>query len=184
MKIWLTLFIQSSMAMQIHAQTKKEVILNGKIIAPTIEAEEIFIKNESTNQTITSNKDRAFTLACNVGDILEFSAMNLETVRKKITSNEFQNERISVEMTAKTITLQEVIINNNAISAEKLGIIKQNQKKYTPAERRLKTAGDFKPIHLLGLLGGSLAVDPILNKISGRTKNLKKELEIEKKKGF
>ncbi|MGL2993755.1 hypothetical protein [Flavobacterium sp. TSSA_36] len=181
MKIWLTLFIQSSMAMQIHAQTKKEVILNGKIIAPTIEAEEIFIKNESTNQTITSNKDGAFTLACNVGDILEFSAMNLETVRKKITSNEFQNERISVEMTAKTITLQEVIINNNAISAEKLGIIKQNQKKYTPAERRLKTAGDFKPIHLLGLLGGSLAVDPILNKISGRTKNLKKELEIEKK---
>lgn len=181
MKIWLTLFIQSSMALQIHAQTKKEVLVTGRIIAPIIEAEEIFIKNESTNQTIISNKNEEFIILCKSGDILEFSSINLETLRKKITSNEYQNQKITVEMIVKTINLNEVLINNNSISAEKLGIIKENQKKYTPAERRLKTAGDFKPIHLLGLLGGSLEVDPIINKISGRTKNLKKELEIEKK---
>lgn len=84
-------------------------------------------------------------------------------------------------MTSKTIDLNEVIINKNAITAEKLGVVPENQKKYTPAERRLKTAGDFKPIHLLSILGGTLPLDPIINKISGRTKRLKKELEIEKK---
>lgn len=181
MKIWLTLFIQSTMALQIHAQTKKEVILIGKIIAPTIEAEEIVIKNESSNQTTISNKDGAFIITCNSGDILEFSSINLETLRKKVTSNEYQNQTITVEMTVKTIHLNEVIINNNSISAEKLGIIKENQKKYTPAERRLKTAGDFKPIHLLGLLGGSLPLDPIINKLSGRTKRLQKEVATEQK---
>ena len=43
----------------------------------------------------------------------------------------------------------------------------------------LKTAGDFKPIHLLGILGGSLPVDPIINAITGRTKMLKKVIERE-----
>jgi hypothetical protein len=86
-----------------------------------------------------------------------------------------------VTLSSKTIDLNEVIINTNTITAEKIGIIPENQKKYTPAERRLKTAGDFKPIHLLSILGGTLPLDPIINKISGRTKRLKKELEIEKK---
>ncbi len=47
-------------------------------------------------------------------------------------------------------------------------------------ERRLRTAGDFKLIHLLGLLGGSLQVHPILNAINGRTKRLKRNIRIEK----
>ena len=47
-------------------------------------------------------------------------------------------------------------------------------------ERRLKTAGDFKPIHLLGLLGGSIEVDPIINAINGKTKRLKKEIALER----
>ena len=40
-------------------------------------------------------------------------------------------------------------------------------------------AGDFKPIHLLNLLGGSLPLNPILNAISGRTKELKGRVRFE-----
>ena len=65
-----------------------------------------------------------------------------------------------------------------------MGIIPYGQKKYTPAERKLKTAGDFKPIHLLGLLGGAFALDPIINKINGRTKKLKKEIKVEGKETY
>lgn len=85
-------------------------------------------------------------------------------------------------MIPKSNELKEVIVTKRPeISAVSLGISPKGIKQYTPAERKLKTAGDFKPIHLLGLLGGSLEVDPILNAISGRTTMLKKELEIEKK---
>lgn len=54
----------------------------------------------------------------------------------------------------------------------------------THYERQLLTAGDFKPIHLLGLLGGSLQVDPIVNAINGRTKRLKKYVAIEKQQKY
>ena len=85
-------------------------------------------------------------------------------------------------MTAKITQLEEVSVNKNPeINAVSLGISPKGIKKYTPAERRLKTAGDFKPIHLLQILGGSMPVDPLLNAISGRTAMLKRELEIEKK---
>lgn len=62
-----------------------------------------------------------------------------------------------------------------------LGIIQKEIKPLTTYERKLYTAGDFKPIHLLSILGGSLQVDPIINAISGRTKRLKKYVEFEKK---
>ena len=85
-------------------------------------------------------------------------------------------------MIPKMTELKQVNINENThLTAENLGIVRKDQKKYTPAERKLKTAGDFKPIHLLGLLGGSLQVDPILNAINGRTKQLKKQVAVEKK---
>lgn len=86
-------------------------------------------------------------------------------------------------MTTKELELQEVVVNENtAITAENLGIIPKGQKKYTQAERQLATAGDFKPIMLLGLLGGSMQLDPLINKINGRTKRLKANVEIEKEK--
>jgi len=85
-------------------------------------------------------------------------------------------------MTAKTTELKEVIVNKHPeINAVSLGISPKGIIHRTQIERRLYTAGDFKPIHLLGLLGGHLEVDPILNAISGRTKMIKKDIEVERK---
>lgn len=78
------------------------------------------------------------------------------------------------------IILDEVAITPSKYNAVSLGIIKKELKPLSPNERRLYTAGDFKPIHLLSILGGTLAIDPIINKISGRTNRLKKYIEIEK----
>lgn len=69
----------------------------------------------------------------------------------------------------------------SSFDAVSLGIIKKKIEPLTSNERKLYTAGDFKPVHLLSILGGSLAVDPIINKISGRTKRLKKYVQLEKK---
>lgn len=78
--------------------------------------------------------------------------------------------------------LDEVLIERKSeFNAVSLGIIKKEIKPLTVYERQLYTAGDFKPIHLLSILGGSLPVDPIINAITGRTKRLKKYISFEKK---
>jgi hypothetical protein len=77
--------------------------------------------------------------------------------------------------------LREVVVNETSeINAVSLGIIPKKIEKLSMNERRLRTAGDFKPIHLLSILGGSLEIDPILNAINGRTKKLKRNIGIEK----
>ena len=78
--------------------------------------------------------------------------------------------------------LDDVFIQSKSqFNALSLGIIQKEIKPLTQYERQLYTAGDFKPIHLLSLLGGSLQVDPIINAISGRTKRLKKYIQFEQK---
>lgn len=181
MKSWLSLFFLFFFIFNSTGQTQKELIINGITLVNNNGIQDIIIRNERSNETTISITNGHFNIKCQLGDILNFSSMNIETKRKKITTSDFQTNSLQINLSFKTIDLKEVLVNNNSITAEKLGIISANQKKYTPAERRLKTAGDFKPIHLLSILGGSLPLDPIINKITGRTKRLKKELEIEKK---
>jgi hypothetical protein len=72
-------------------------------------------------------------------------------------------------MSYRITPLEEVNVNENAnINETSLGIVSANQKKYTPATRKLRTAQT-------GLL------DPLLNKMSGRTRDLKKQVKVEEK---
>lgn len=141
----------------------------------------INVVNLSTNRHTASDAGGAFALEVNIGDLLVLTAVHLEYHRVIIDADDLA-DTIQIKMMPKVTELNETRVNAYShINAESLGIIPAGQKKYTVAERRLKTAGDFKPIHLLGLLGGSLEVDPIINAITGRTAMLKKELSVEKK---
>ena len=72
-------------------------------------------------------------------------------------------------MSYRITPLEEVNVNENAnVNETSLGIVAANQKKYTPATRKLRTAQT-------GFL------DPLLNKMSGRTSDLKKQVTIEQK---
>ena len=152
-------------------QTKEAKQISGKILAESTSVEAVNVINNTTQRTTVSDANGLFSIVVNEGDVLIFSAVNLESLRKKITKQDLLLDVVKVQMTAKSIDLKEVIINEHPeITAENIGVIPYGQKKYTPAERKLYTAGDFKPIHLLGLLGGTLAVDPIINKINGKSK--------------
>ena len=162
---------------------EKEIL--GKIIADSVAVEGINVLNSTNQKGTVSDRDGFFSLFAKEGDILVFSAVNLTTLYRRISKQDLVLDKIKIKMTPKSISLKEVVINENSkITAENIGIIPHGQKKYTQAERKLKTAGDFKPIHLLGLLGGSLAVDPIINKMNGKSTMLKKEIEVEKKESY
>ncbi|MCY1217178.1 hypothetical protein D9M72_290800 [compost metagenome] len=82
-------------------------------------------------------------------------------------------------MVPKTNQLDEVVITEYSnINAVDLGILSKPAKVYTPAERKLKTATD---LNLSIGFGAIFSLDPIINAISGRTKNLKNQLKVERK---
>ena len=164
------------------AQTSAAKWIKGQVTSNSLALEGINIINTSSKIMVVSDQDGFFSILANEGDILSFSAVNYEFLRKIINGQSYKIGNVIVDLTPKSVELNEVVINkSSSINAENLGIIPRDQIKLTVAERRLQTAGDFKPIHLLGLLGGSLALDPILNAINGRTKMLKKALSVEKK---
>ncbi|MEL1253196.1 hypothetical protein AAEO57_05385 [Flavobacterium sp. DGU38] len=159
----------------------KEIL--GQVFVESASVGSVNIINNATQVATVSDENGKFSMRVRVGDVLVFSAVNLNPIKYRITNEDFDSEKISIGMTIKEVGLDEVIVNS-AITAENLGIIPKGQKKYSPAERKLATAGDFKAISLLGLLGGSMDIDPIINKINGRTKKLKEYVEVEKREGY
>lgn len=140
------------------------------------------IVNTATAETVIVNVGESFSLLAKQADRFIFSAINLESVVLHVTKEQWSGAQLMVQMKPKNNQLKEVIINEYPmISAKGLGLVPENQKSYTAAERKLATAGDFKPIMLLGLLGGSMPLDPLINKINGRTKRLKKQIVVEGK---
>jgi hypothetical protein len=151
----------------LHAQTEEQLLI-GKIVVDSLKVEGVNIRNLRTEKTAVTNELGIFSIPVQVGDALVFSAVNLEIKRKVIQPEDLKQQRLLIKMSIKMTNLDEVVVNdNNGVSAESLGIIPANQKKYTPAERKLYTAKS-------GIL------DPLLNKISGRTSMLKKEAQVER----
>lgn len=150
-------------------QIVAEKEIRGKISVDSSSIEGINVVNSSNEKATVSDKNGLFTLLAKEGDVLVFSAVNLDTFRKKINKQDLISDVIRVQMNPKSIVLKEVIVNEYPnITAENLGIIPYGQKKYTPAERKLYTAK-------------STTIDALLNLMSGRTKMLKKEIAVEKK---
>lgn len=170
MKIKITLQLVLFFLVQVtFGQTEKIQEIRGKISADSVAVDRVNVLNLTSEKATVSDASGFFVLPVKTGDILVFSAVNLETLRKKIGLQDLSKEIFIIQMIPKSIILKEVVVNESAISAESLGIIPYGQKKYTPAERKLYTATS----------GGG--IDGLLNAISGRKAMLKKEIAVEKK---
>lgn len=161
------------------AQTRKQI--QGKVVAKDANVSEIAILNLNTQQEVATDLGGDFSIGVQPNDVLVFASPNFYYLEKTIIPIDFVKSPFIVQLVSKPVLLDEVeIVDTKKYNAVDLGILQKPAKTYTPAERRLYTAGDFKPIHLLGLLGGSLQLDPIFNAINGKTKRLKKEIILEK----
>ena len=178
MKIFIY-FIVLSFTSVIYPQSN---CLRGVVFVSNNPYPNVNIKNISSGNSIITNENGEFILSANYNDLLVFSSIDLDSLKLIITEKDLKEISKNIFMKRMIIELSEVLIekypNINAVS---LGIISKKQKKYTPAQRKLYTAGDFKPIQLLNLLGGSMQLDPIFNAINGKTKELKKNIEVENK---
>lgn len=163
----------------VFSQSGKMVV--GIVSCENIPVQGIQITNLVSEKSTISDGDGKFQIFVNLEDMLVFTSINYDYKRKFINQEDLKISIIEIEITKKPEQLEEaIVINNSKINAVNLGILSKPAKEYTPAERRLKTAGDFKPIQLLGIFGGQLPLDPIINAITGRTAMLKKELQVER----
>jgi hypothetical protein len=159
-----------------------QTLLKAKIICQVDNLEAISVFNSTTNTFAKPSNLGFFEILAQPNDVLFFSGIQIQETKIVLQENDFTKKMFFVRLNFKINVLEEVNVqNSNDINAVSLGIVSKSIKNFTPAERRLNEAGDFKPIQLLGLLGGSLPLNPILNAISGRTKQLKKQLVVERK---
>ena len=158
-----------------------QTTIKGKVVVKEQSAEGIHVLNLVSEKATITNEKGEFSIEANEDDLLVFSAVHLNYWRKSISSNDIKNSFIEVEMTVKEQKLDEVVVTEyTKINAQDLGIINYKPKEYTPAERKLRPTKMTKT-DWIGVLTGKIPLDPLLYWVTGRTKILKGELEIEKK---
>ena len=158
-----------------------QTTIKGKVVVKEQSAEGIHVLNLVSEKATITNEKGEFSIEANEDDLLVFSAVHLNYWRKSISDNDIKNGFIEVEMTVKEQKLDEVVVTEyTKINAQDLGIINYKPKEYTPAERKLRPTKMTKT-DWIGVLTGKIPLDPLLYWVTGRTKILKGELEIEKK---
>lgn len=174
-------FLLSSLfALQVSGQER--ISFQGKVIGNGELLEHVHINNISTSRYVVSDVNGRFQIEARAGDTLVLSRVGMQDLIRFVEQEELESALVDIKMIPADNELSEVEISDHSeINAVSLGIIEKDIKPLTTYERRLYTAGDFKPIHLLGLLVGSLEIDPIINAISGRTKRMKRNIRVEKK---
>jgi hypothetical protein len=164
------------------SQLQQQKMLKGVVLIDNEYRQIVKIVNVTKKKNTYCDNQGIFTIAVQSGDLIVFSSDGARDFDYNVPEKFDATDFISIKMTAKATALNEVVVtSHNAINEVSLGIVSKDQKKYTQAERRLQTTGDFKPIMLLGLLAGSMPLDPLINKINGRTKRVKKQIVVEKR---
>ena len=177
---YLLLAFISLISCWVSAQNEKLIV--GKIVVKDAMVQGVHIINLVNEKEAVSDKDGNFSILAKTDDLLVFSAMHLDYMRKIIEDTDYESGIIAVQMTSKINQLEEVEIKENTINALSLGIISRPIKSLTPAERRFKTAAglDITP-NIGAMTGATIGTDALINLLTGRTKLLRQEMELEKK---
>lgn len=151
-----------------------EVRLDGKGL------ENCHVANKNTGDATITDRSGSFFINASEGDVIEFTHISAQKKTVFLTKQHIKSSVLSVDLEEAKNELEEVSLSvNTKITASSVGLPNAGKPVPTANERRLATAGDFKPIQLLGLLAGRLPLDPIINAISGRTARIKKHIEVD-----
>lgn len=161
-----------------------EIRLEGRILNDTIEKSALNVVNITLKKGAITNSQGEFTIPVRLNDTINISAVQYESRQFVVSKTIFNRKRISLYLIPKINELDEVKISNieltgditkdvkstpleAKISAATLGLPQNAHPTFTPEERRFYSA-----------TGGAGAIGSLINAISGRTKMLKKHLEV------
>lgn len=167
-----------------HIMSQK-LTLEGKIISvENIDVEGINILNLSDNKGTVTNDKGEFRIAISLNDTLYVSAIHIQGTTIIMGEDQMKDKKIVIQLSEKinilnTVTLRrgltgyigtdtKIIPIKETITATSIGLPNADLKPLTKTESLLYAAN-------------SGPVDAIINMLTGRTKMLKKRLELEKK---
>jgi hypothetical protein len=175
----------------------QSVELRGRISA-NAELEGIYVLNITAQKFTVSNSDGSFNLPISLGDDILVSSVQYEPVTLKVDQQMMNSRFLELELKDRINALDEVIVGKiltgNLISdiensdAERdinfydVGIPGYTGKRKTQTERRLYEAdnGDFVALYVTPIgLGLAINLHKILNRISGRTNEMKNRVRVE-----
>lgn len=147
-----------------------QTILKGKIISDITVLGEVYITNLNSNEKKIVDIDGFFSIDAKPNQVLVFSGLKTDRKVLNLKPSDFSSNMLIVKLYPKTNQLDEVVIKSYPnINSVALGIVSKNIKTYTPAQRRLISGSS------------GIGIVQLLNAINGKTKELKKNVELEKK---
>lgn len=192
-QLFICFFITSCCILQ--SQQQKE--LQGKVVAQGKDVTGVVVRNiNSRKATITDEKGN-FSIAAKQNDTLIFLAVQFKNKIIPLTAEVFNTSFITVPLEEFVNELNEVIVSpynlsgdidkdiqnlklEKDVSAEALGLPNADVKIATQSERQLYDADHGKFFYYY-VVGAAININKILNRISGRTKMLKKRVAVDKK---
>jgi hypothetical protein len=142
--------------------------LQGKVVVSQAALPGAFIINKQTGTEVKADAQGVFSIEAKNGDRLAVYSNTTNVREFYISAETFKTQPYVMAVEAKAEELEEVVIEAPVVTSESLGLVPENQKRMTVAERRLHTAST-----------GPL--DILLNILSGKRKMLERELETERK---
>ncbi|RZJ71493.1 MAG: hypothetical protein EOO45_11875 [Flavobacterium sp.] len=177
------LFVMLLFALPFLSIAQDRVVRKGMVVSDATGVEDALVVNYTAQLETRTDFAGNFSIKAQTGDLLIISDYKIEEKRIRFTPDIVNDGLAIINVRMAVTELEEIIVyKNNNLTSEALGLVPKGQRRYTPAERRLKTASDMTPTFFVGTMAGiAVPTDPIINAITGRTKMLRKELQVEKK---
>ena len=148
--------------------------LQGHVQAGATPVSGVFVINKTSGTETKTDATGNFSILAQENDIVVVYGEKTELEEFIVTQAAFKNTPYIMEVKPKAFELEEVVINDSVPAVPGLP---RAEPKYTVAERRVSAATGTYTLDE----GVMVNMDAIVNRISGKTKNLKKALQTERK---
>jgi len=171
----------------------QEIDISGKILA-IAEVEGIHVINKTANKFTITDQNGSFVIPAKLNDTITFSSIKYKNQVVIVNEKVIQSKIMLVNLEETIYELDEVLIGKfltgdlrsdilNAnikdnINFYDVGISGFTGRQKTQSERRLYEADGGKFVYFYGI-GFALNIHKILNRISGRTKQMKNRVKLE-----
>jgi len=102
----------------IIAQNQKLVVIDGKIVSKTNDVEGITIYNKTSQKGVTTKMDGAFKIEVAVGDSLDISALQFNSITVVIDEEIFKTKTLTVLVTESVNELDEVVVLSHNLTGD------------------------------------------------------------------
>ncbi|WP_299685819.1 hypothetical protein [uncultured Dokdonia sp.] len=183
----------------ITAFSQETIILKGTVLNDTIEKASLSVVNLNLRKGAITNEAGVFEIPVRINDTIHISAIQYESRQFVVTPKMHDQKRMSLYLVPKINELDEIQLSNKVLSGNlekdasdasldtQLALVKDmsdkgllpNLQRKTKEERRLHTATTgINGKGGVGFTGLIIPLPLLINEINGKTKRLKKHIEI------